>query len=308
MISLRYHLLDVFAEEVFGGNQLAVFPEADGLSDQRMQAIARELNLSETTFVHTTETPGADCRVRIFTPAMELPMAGHPTVGTAYVLAGAGGQGDGQPRVFHLEESVGVLRVEVNFAGGEPDLIFMNQPLPRFDESPISRPDLARLLGLDEQALDPALPVEIGSAGVPFHLIPVGDRQALAAARLDQQRWAERLADSPGPHVYVFHRDPESPDTLFARMFAPAMAIPEDPATGAAAGPVAAYAVRHWPGAIERPDSATRVTIRQGIEMGRPSLIDARVEHEGDRIESVKVGGRCKPVGSGELVLPPETT
>jgi trans-2,3-dihydro-3-hydroxyanthranilate isomerase len=224
-------------------------------------------------------------------------------VGTAYVLADGGAPDDASPKVLHLEEGVGVLRVEVRFSGGAPDLVVMDQPLPRFEDSPVERSIAAAVIGLDAEALDPSLPVEVGSAGVPFLFVPVRDRLALAAARLDPLRWSERLADSPAPSVFPFCRDEGSPDRLFGRMFAPAMGISEDPATGAACGPLAAYAVRHW---LASGSEQIALTIRQGVEMGRPSLIEAYVERSGERIEAVRVGGRCKAVGRGEITLPLE--
>ncbi len=300
-MKLGYHLVDVFAEAAFGGNPLAVFPDAAGVPAPLMQRIANELNLSETAFVLPADGPGADFRVRIFTPAVEMPMAGHPTVGTAHVLARLGRITPAQTRVV-FQEGVGPVPVAVAFEGGQPDLVTMDQPVPRFGAPWADRAALADLLSLDLADLVPELPAEPGSAGVPFLFVPLKGLDAVRRAALRLDRWARRLKDYEAPNVYVFTLETERPgSTVHGRMFAPALGIAEDPATGAANGPLGAYLVRHG---LATPGAP--LVSEQGFEMGRPSLLHLRVEGTPERIARVTVGGRSVSLGQGQLELPDE--
>ncbi len=302
-MELPYVLADVFTDRVFGGNSLAVFTEAAGLSPELMQSIARELNLSETVFVLPPEDPRHTRHVRIFTPAIELPFAGHPTVGTACVLGvtGAVTLTKGRGRVV-LEEAVGPVPVEVSSRDGRRFATFTVPRLPETGPPPPSPGRLADLLSIEpgELAATDGGPRSV-SCGVPFLFVPVKDRTILARVRLDLAVWEAEIARSWAPHVYAFTRDAERPgSSVRARMFAPAMGIQEDPATGAAAAALAGYL-----GALDTSgDGTLRWRVEQGVEMGRPSLIDVEADREDGRIVAVRVGGETVLVGKGVLELP----
>ena len=297
----RYITADVFTDRQFGGNPLAVFPEADGLDDTTMQRIAAELNLSETVFVLPPTNAAHAARLRIFTPLVELPFAGHPTVGAAFVLAQTG-QLDGDTAVF--EEHVGEIRIAVQREKGRPvGARYATTATPQFGRSIPDAGKLAEVLGLDAEAVLQ----EIGrlpravSCGVPFLFVPLRDREALGKARVDLPLWKTRLAGGWAPHLYVFTSDVgESNADFRARMFAPAMGIAEDPATGAAATALAGYLV----GGDNVPDGPQQFRIDQGIEMGRPSRIEMQCDKRDGRIVEIRIGGRCVRIAEGTLELP----
>lgn len=299
--------LDVFTSTPFGGNQLAVFPRADELSAREMQAIAREMNYSETTFVMNASESQAQCRVRIFTPQRELPFAGHPVVGTTFALARSGRLHEmGSP--IHLQLGIGTIAVDVLYEERRPSFVWMHQPIPRFEPWCGERERLAAALGLRASDLDPELPIEHGTAGAPFVYLPVRSLEALARARPSPEL-GEAMGDAPGPFsghpaVYLFTptRAPDGADAR-ARMFAPEMGIVEDAATGSAAGPLGAYFVRH---SIMAPDAdgETRIRLEQGVEMGRPSRIEIAVTGNAQAVGDVRVGGEAVVVAEGELYLP----
>ncbi len=301
--SLRYFLADVFTDRPFGGNPLAVFPDASELTTSEMQSIARELNLSETTFV-APAPPGAEGHtVRIFTPLTELPFAGHPTIGTALVLDSLA-QPDGRATTARqhtmlLHERIGIVPVEIHHAEGPPRAILSSPSIPEHAGTPADRAVLARLLGLDAtDILEGDVAPQCFSAGVPFTFIPVRDRAALSRARLDSAAWQESLADSSAPHIYVM----TMPDwlkggTIDARMFAPAMGIPEDPATG-----VAAVALAGYLSTIQNlKNGRTHFLVRQGEDMGRPSRLDLAIDCDNGRLSGVHVGGQAIIIGQGAL-------
>lgn len=303
-MQLRYHVLDVFTDRPFGGNPLAVFPDADGVPDELMPRIARELNLSETVFVLRPRLEGAHRRLRIFTPGVELPFAGHPTIGAAIQLANSGlVTFAGERAVFDLEEEVGLLRITVRRPRGRPTFAELTAAqLPVVGPPAPGREVLARLLGLSpaDLAASPLDP-EAVSCGVPFLFVPVKSRAVLGRVRLDRAEWERSLAGYWAPQVYVFCDEPELPGShLRARMFAPAMGISEDPATGAAAAALAGYLA---PRSTERAGSL-RWTVEQGFEMGRPSLIQIQCTVDGTGVRSVQVGGTAVPLMDGVLHLP----
>ena len=271
----EYVLVDVFTDRKFGGNQLAVFRDGTGVRDELMQAAAKELNLPETTFVVPAEH-GGDHKLRIFTPARELPFAGHPTVGTAFVLA------DSRDATLRLEEQVGTLQVTVRDGFTE-----MEQPLPTF-EPVADRDAVAASVSLDAGDLEPALPIEVGSSGNRFMFVAVKTLDAVKRAS------PRGLAEA----AYIFTTQTVEPgSTVHGRMYAPWQGIAEDPATGSANGPLGAYLVRHG------LSDGTRIVSEQGFEMGRRSLLYVRVGGGRDRITSVHVGGRCAIAGGGWLDL-----
>ena len=275
MTRKEYTLVDVFTDRKFGGNQLAVFTDGRGIDATTMQAVAKELNLPETTFV-VPAAKGGDHRLRIFTPAKELPFAGHPTVGTAYVLA------KGNDATLRLEETVGTLEVTVR--GGFTE---MEQPLPAFE--PVSdRAAVAASLSLAADDLEVSLPIEIGSSGNRFMFVAV---KSLDAVKRASPRGLTEAA-------YIFTTMTVEPgSTIHGRMYAPWQGIAEDPATGSAIGPLGAYLVRHG------LSDGARIVAEQGYEMGRPSLLFVRIGGTAERITSVHVGGRCAIVGGGWMDL-----
>ena len=301
MRKLQYYLVDVFTDRPFGGNPLAVFTDARDLSPSLMQALAKELNLSETTFVFPAKNPAHDYHVRIFTPAVELPIAGHPTIGTAFVLAHEHRiQISEAEKTVLFEEGIGVIPVTLTPKQGHLNSIQMGQPLPTFGSQFPDREAIAQMLSLDLAALDTTLPLEVVSCGVPFLFVAVKDLAAMRDIRFRQDVWERVLRDFEAPHLFAFTREVEvAGSTVHSRMFAPAMGIAEDPATGAASGPLGCYLVRHG---REVLDKTTRIISEQGFEMGRPSFIQVTIEHEGKNITGVHVGGQCYFMGEGSIV------
>jgi len=308
MRKLRYHLVDVFTDRQFGGNPLAVFTNGRGVSAETMQTIAKELNLSETTFVLPPEDASNDYRVRIFTPGQELPMAGHPTVGTTFVLArehlierGA----DGTATEIKLEEGVGTIpvRIEWRADGGGAGFIEMRQPLPTFGPRVENVAAVAEMLSIAESEIaETNLPLEVVSCGVPFLYVPVKSLRAVQSIKFRVDMWERELQDIVPPEVFVFTREVEfESSTVHSRMFAPGMSIYEDPATGGASGPLGCYLVRHG---VLPCDGEVEFTSEQGIEMGRPSFIKIKIaRREGEEITGVRVGGECRFMGEGYLEI-----
>ncbi|HJQ34582.1 MAG TPA: PhzF family phenazine biosynthesis protein [Pyrinomonadaceae bacterium] len=301
MRRLHYHLVDVFTDRAFGGNPLAVCTNGRGLSTETMQAVAKELNLSETTFVLPPDDPRHDWRVRIFTPGSELPMAGHPTIGTTFVLAREHliRRGEAETNIT-LEEGVGPIPVRVEFKDGEPSFAEMTQPLPKFGPELKDRRAAAEMLSLNAEDVDDNLPMEVVSCGVPFIYVPL---RTLDAARRARPRadLMERVAESIGvpPEVFVFTREVEQEGSaVHSRMFAPGLGITEDPATGGASGPLGCYLVKYG-----LAQAGATVVSEQGIEMGRPSFIHITIEKTGEDISAVRVGGQCHFMGEGFIEI-----
>lgn len=299
----RFHTLDVFTDRAFGGNPLAVFPDADGIPPALMQPIAREMNLSETVFVLWDAPPeGADCRVRIFTPAVELPFAGHPTVGTAYLLAMLGRvRAEGGAARVVLGEEVGPVPVELRMEDGRPVFAVLSAArMPEIGPEPPPPDVVARLLSLEEGELGGSLGTAFATSGVPWLFVSVRDRAALGRARVDRGAWERDLAGAWAPHLFVMTDDAPDGASLRARMFAPALNIVEDPATGGAVTALAAL--------LARRDAAGGGTLRwiidQGVEMGRPSRLFLEADVAGGRLTAVRVGGGCVAISEGEMTLP----
>jgi trans-2,3-dihydro-3-hydroxyanthranilate isomerase len=291
----RFLQVDVFTRRPFGGNQLAVFPEAEGLSDAEMQSIAMEMNYSESTFVLPPEDPAADARVRIFTPGMELPFAGHPVVGTGYVLGLERGK-----RELTLQLGIGPLSVSTDLGDGRVGSARMEQPLPSFESVEADPASLAQMLGLAPDDVAHVAPAEIGSAGVPFLYVPVRSLEAIGRIRVDAEAMSRFFAGRGHPAVYAFTTETESPEAAaHARMFSLLRGrdVREDPATGGASGPFAAYLVRrglHPPG---------RLLLEQGYEMGRPSRVEVEIAAEDGAPSRVTVGGGVVMMAEGHLLV-----
>ena len=282
MQTLRYVVVDVFTDRPLTGNQLAVFTDARGLDPETMQALAREINYSESTFVLPAEE-GGHAKMRIFTPAQELPFAGHPTLGTAFVLAGPL-----QLVEIRLETAAGI--VPVRLEREENRIVFgrMQQPLPtvRLYEP---ADDLLGALGLEESEL----PVEVYDNGVQHVYVALASEDDVAALRPDPNRLA-KLDGVVGVNCFA-----GSGSRWKTRMFPPTGGVAEDPATGSAAGPLALHLARHG-----RIGFGDEIEISQGAEIGRPSTLFARVEGTPDRVELVEVGGSAVTVARGEFRLP----
>jgi trans-2,3-dihydro-3-hydroxyanthranilate isomerase len=283
--------LDVFCAEPFAGNPLAVFPDGRGLSDEEMQAIAREMNLSETTFVLPREKAiekERGVRVRIFTVQEELPFAGHPTLGTAFQL-----RGSGRARAVTLDLKVGKVPVQFEETPGHPVFGEMTQVNPEFGTRH-DREAVARAAGLRDGAIDPSLPIQTVSTGMPFTIVPLRGLNSMRSLSVDLNSSSEYLERSGGKFFYFVTREVvESGARLHARMMS---YNGEDPATGSAAGCAAAWMVAHG---VARPDE--RVMIEQGVEMKRPSRIFVRASRQDDRVVNVRVGGNVVETVRGEI-------
>ena len=305
-MQLPFHTLDVFTDRTFGGNPLGVFPDAAHLPTDLMQRIALEMHLSETVFLGPPETTGGSARVRIFTPGLEVPFAGHPTVGTAIFLAaeaaGSDEAGADDSLTFVLEENVGPVPVTVRLKDGKPVFAqFTTAVLPEHRPSPHSVDDLARMVGLDAADVCPdGLPVEMVSCGLPYHIIPVGTVAAIRRAALDMARWTQMVADGWAHHVYLVCPQAEGEGVdLRVRMFAPGSGVPEDPATGSAAAALGGY--------LSKIDGSSKAalswTIEQGLEIGRPSIIHVEADRAGCETTAVRVGGSAVFVSHGTMTV-----
>ena len=294
----RFVIADVFTESAFGGNQLAVLPDGRGLSERAMQSLAREFNFSETTFVLPPETPGTDFRLRIFTPASELPFAGHPTVGTASVLARLGlvPLRDGAGRVV-FGEGVGPVSVDLRVDDARA---FSRLSLEAEVEEPAERPTLhqaAAALSLPQEAVSEAWFATVGN---PFGFVRVVDREAVDRAQVDRAAWSQHFAGAFSSAIFFFSGDVAVGGRLYARMFAPGFGIEEDAATGSAAATLAGSLANRVP----EPDGVFAWTIDQGVKMGRPSLIEASAEKRGGRTVRVVAGGSTVLVAEGTITVP----
>ncbi len=290
---MRYHFYtaDVFTDRSFGGNQLAVLPDARGLDDEQMQAVAREFNHSESVFVLPPEDPAHTRRVRIFTPGAEVPFAGHPTVGTAFVLATAGHVPvrEGHNQIV-LEEGVGPVSVRVEVVEGRAAFCQLTaaRAFELIGEAP-SPSALAGMLSLEAGDIgDAGYAAQFASCGLPFLYVPVADVHAVERARLNLDRWESVLTDAPSDLVYVFALGGSEGVEVHARMFAPSMGVPEDPATGSAATSLAGYLATH----SGLQDGTLRWVVEQGLEMGRPSLLHAEADLAAGVVTATRVGGR----------------
>ena len=300
MRTLRYLHLDVFTEQPLEGNQLAVFTDGAGVDAKVMQRIAREMAFPESTFLLPKEDPTTDVRMRIFTPSRELPMAGHPTVGSTFALAHTGVIKPGQERfVFGL--GVGPTRVDLDWTGERLAFAWMYQQRPTFGDPIGDAGGLAAALGLEPSSMLSALPVQVVSCGLPFLMVPIATADAVDSAEVDAARLkaVERALGLDGVGFFVF--SPSVADgsaSAHSRMFAPDFGMLEDPATGAASGPLGCYLVHH--GVV--PEAlAGKIVSNQGVRMGRPSQIHIAIGLDGKEIVEVKVGGKAVVLGEGTL-------
>lgn len=310
-----FEQVDVFTERIFTGNPLAVFPHAEGLTGEEMQAIAREMNLSETTFVLPPTRPECAALVRIFTPGRELPFAGHPTLGTAYVLV-RGGRLPAGARAFALEEGVGPVSVRVEGDPAAPSFLWMRQQDATFGEPFTECAAFAAALGLVEADLLPDAPIITGTTAVTTAnapgrdrgatdrlYVPLRDREAVDRAALDVPALLRAFASANAVPVGVYVFAPEA-GGAYGRMFAPhTSSIPEDPATGSAVGVIAAWLAERGHGQPDATD-AVRLVCEQGTKMGRQSFLHLRATLVDGKATNIEVGGAVVPVLVGTLRLP----
>lgn len=281
MTSYPYVICDVFTDQPLAGNQLAVFTDASKVPDVLLQPLAREMNFSETVFVYPPDQP-ADFRIRIFTPAHELPFAGHPILGTAFVLAARGDANE-----IRLQTGRGVIAISLQREGRAVRFGWMSQPIPTVTALPAADA-LLSLLGV----ANPTLPVEVYDNGVLHAFVGLENEAAVARLAPDFAALA-RLLPSIGVNCFA-----GAGTRWKTRMFGPGLGVAEDPATGSAAGPLAVHLARHGRVAFD-----AEIEISQGAELGRPSTLYARVAGAADRIDRVEVGGSAVIVARGEFTL-----
>ena len=313
MTTYRFLQLDVFTDHAFSGNPLAVFPEATGLSDEVMMKIAREMNLSETVFVLQSEDPEVLRRLRIFTPAREIPFAGHPVVGTWNALAREGvvplpKGGTGWQRIHH-EVGIGVLPVDIEFKDGQPVQVVMTQGkfevLDEVDDGH-EQAEIARALGLAREDLDETLPIQVITTGLSCMAVPIRSLADLRSCRVNAALLAELYTrrGATGCHAFTRETLEIGASRAHARFFAPADNIAEDPATGSACGALGAYLVHHGALSLEpSADGRNKFVIEQGDFIHRPSRINLDVKGAPQAVEEVKVGGPSVLVARGEVVF-----
>lgn len=287
----KFFQVDVFTDRAFGGNPLAVFPDPEGLQEADHLNIAREMNLSETTFIYPPESLEADYKIRIFTPGKEIPFAGHPTLGTAHILWETGKLSRDQKTVV-LEMGAGLIKVTQGKTG-----LFMEQLPPDFGATYEAVDQVAVALSLAPGEIDSRFPIQIVSTGFPALYVPLTSLAALQRVELNLPVLKEVLGSVD--MIYVFSGETLNPQsTVHSRAFAPFIGIPEDPATGSAAGALGAYLVRYK--AIPKLNPGS-IVIEQGYEIHRPSEIQVQVTEAEGEIQSVQVGGQSRTVLEGNL-------
>ena len=295
MHDLTFYIVDVFAEKKYAGNQLAVFRNAGSLTDSDMQVIAKEMNYSETTFIMAEGRRNGGFDVRIFTPAEEVPFAGHPTLGTAFVIQEDVVKQNVESITLNLK--VGQIPVTFEYRDGRTDILWMKQKEPVFG-STADPEELAGVLSVDKEDIDSRFPIQEVSTGLPFMIVPLAGRQAVKRAHIARDEYLRFIRDKEAKAILLFCAEPyEDNHDLNARMFADYYGVHEDPATGSANGCLASYLVRH-----KYFDSdVIDIQVEQGYEIGRPSILYLKSEKVDDTIH-VRVGGRVKRVAEGRFV------
>ena len=293
MAKVPFYIVDVFAVGKYTGNQLAVFRNARSISERDMQSIAREMNYSETTFILSDEKRDGGYDVRIFTPVEELPFAGHPTLGTAYVIMR---EIIGKRATVALNLKVG--KIPVSPAREEDSMLWMKQKQPVFGKS-VDAERVSSVLGVSVADVDSRFPIQVVSTGLPFLIVPLKSGSAVARCKVSSEKYDRVMGALSAKAILVFCAEPRDAnnDLKVRVLFGPNQGIAEDPATGSANGCLAAYLVEHL--YFGKADIGVRV--EQGLEVGRPSLLHLKAKKEGKTI-AVSVGGRCSMVAKGELV------
>jgi trans-2,3-dihydro-3-hydroxyanthranilate isomerase len=293
MAKATFHTLDVFAQERYAGNQLAVFRHVDGIDDVEMQQIARETNFSETTFIMSDEPENGCFRVRIFTPGEEVPFAGHPTLGTAFVI---------QQEIMRqpvdcvvLDLKVGRIPVTFSYVDGKPDIMWMKQQSPTFGQT-LEPADIVKTIGLSVDDIDSRFPIQEVSTGMAALIVPLRNLKSLQKARVDRKSFLEVVTNIDAKNIFVFCPESHGGGSDFSvRCFAEFYGITEDPATGSANGCFAGYLAKHRYFGSEK----VSVRVQQGYEIGRPSLLYLESSVRSEKIE-ISVGGRAVMIARGE--------
>lgn len=295
-VKYRYYICDVFTDTRFGGNQLAVLPQADGLSKEQMQQVAREFNFSETTFVFPPKA-GHTRHVRIFTPAREIPFAGHPNVGTAFVLASAGELGEIKAHSVTFEEEAGLVEISIQASGGKVTTCELTAPQTVSIGMTVPIKLVAYAIGVNENDIVTGThPPQLASVGLPFIMVEIRDRPALQRARINMTGFEALAATGVMPDIYFYVRSGDDFD-IRARMFAPLDGVPEDPATGSANCALAGLLAH----CDKQPNGAFTWRIAQGVEMGRPSTLIARAEKRENIVKTTWIGGASVLVSEGMI-------
>ena len=295
-MKLPFYIVDVFTERRFSGNQLAVIVDRSNLSSEQMQDIAREMHFSETAFINPVPVKSNHYLVRIFTPEHEVPFAGHPVLGTAFVIRE--GIMERPDPVIYLDLPVGPIPIQYSPELGKPPVFWMKQNEPVFGGN-INTVEVAEALSLSVDDLDTGYPVEEVSTGLPFIIVPVRTLEAVRSARIRMDAYLKLIASTEAKALHLFCPKTYNPDhTLNTRMFGPYYGVPEDPATGSANGCLAAYLFKNRYFDI----IPTEILVEQGYEIHRPSLIVCRVHEESGKI-IVEVGGSVIMVARGEIVV-----
>ncbi len=295
MNKLAFYILDVFAEEKYAGNQLAVYRDAGGLSDGQMQKIVKEMNYSETTFILSEQEQNGGYDVRIFTPEIEVPFAGHPTLGTAFVI---------QQEIIkkpvetvNLNLKVGQIPVTFNYDGRQSGVLWMKPIEPVFGEV-FDAAEVEQILTIEKEDIDERFPIQSVSTGIPFVFVPLKTLDAVKRAKIVRDKLFDWIKDRQAKVIFVFCPETYNRENdMNVRLFADAYGIPEDPATGSANSCLAAYLVKHRYFKSDQID----IRVEQGYEIGRPSLLYLKAEDKDDKID-VSVGGKVVMVAKGELV------
>lgn len=290
-----FTIVDVFAEKKYAGNQLAVFRDAGDLSDEEMQLFTKEMNYSETTFIISDKKRKSGYDVRIFTPAEEIPFAGHPTLGTAFVIQQEIIRKPIEKVILNLR--IGQIPVALSFSKGEVDDLWMEQKQPEFGPE-LDKAIIAKALSIEETDIHDKFPVQEVSTGLPFMIVPLKTLEAVKKARINRDVFFGLIADTEAKAPLIFCPETYNPkNDLNCRVFVDYYDIPEDPATGSANGCLAGYLVRH------RYFGENRISVRveQGYEIGRPSLLYLKAEENADAID-VFVGGKVFNIAKGEFI------
>lgn len=291
-----FYIVDVFAEKKYSGNQLAVINVKEFISDSEMQKLAREINFSETTYILSGETRNGGYDVRIFTPQTEVPFAGHPTIGTAFIIQREIIRKPVESVILNLK--VGQIAVDIGYNKSEPDLLQMKQVNPSFGQI-FKSETLAKVLNLDVQMLDDIFPAQEVSTGLPFIIVPVKTLESVKGIRINKEAYFNLIENIQAKAVLVFCPETGNRQTdLHVRVFCDYYGIPEDPATGSGNGCLAGYLVEHRYYRSRMID----ICVEQGIEMGRPSLLYLKAREIRESQIEVMVGGKVIPVAKGEII------
>ena len=288
-------IVDVFAEEKYAGNQLAVFRDARDISDAEMQQIAREMNYSETTFILSEEKRNSGYDVRIFTPEEELPFAGHPTLGTAYMIQREIIREPVETIILNLQ--IGQIPVTLSYSGEQIDILWMQQNAPTFDQVFDTGP-ISQVLNLDKRDTDDRFPIQEVSTGLPFIIVPLKTLDALKRAKVARDKYFELIKDTAAKALFIFcPQTYNQQNDLNVRAFLDYYGVPEDPACGSGAGCLAGYLVKYRYLGKDKID----IRVEEGYEIGRPSLLFLRAEDEEGKID-VSVGGKVIMIARGEFI------